>query len=201
MPRGLPRLRLRLRRLSQRRSSILKTRMRTRRSALAGPAPPSPLLPHQPLAPHRPPRQLSPRPPHASVSILPPLHGAYAFAELAGVATIMAAASVRRVFTARRGRCTCEARVNPTSSGSRSEAAACSAFGAGLFPSSFSHADRRQEKTTIPSIWGQFGFWPFVIFLLLQRTMMTITNILFIRDYGACSPPSIVSCLLFILHH
>jgi hypothetical protein len=136
MPRGLPRLRLLLRRLSQRqatrtcqrRSSILKTRMRTRRSALAGPAPPSPLLPHQPLAPHRLPHQLSPRPPHASVSILPPLHGAYAFAELAGVATIMAAASVRRVFTARRGRCTCEARVNPTSSGSRSEAAACSDF-------------------------------------------------------------------------
>jgi hypothetical protein len=132
MPRSLPRLRLRLRRLSQRqpawkcqrRSSILKTRMRTKRYALAGPAPPSPLLPHQP--PHRLPHQLSPQPPHASVSILPLLHGAYAIAELAGVTIIMAAASIQRVFTVRTGRCTHVARVSPTSSGSISETAACS---------------------------------------------------------------------------
>jgi hypothetical protein len=133
MPRAL--LRLPLSRLSQRqparkcqrRSSILKTRMRTKRSALAGPAPPSPLLPHrQPT--HRLTHQPSPRPPHASVFILPPLPGAYAFAELAGVTTIMAAASVQRVFTVRRRRCTYVARVSPSSSGSNSEKASCSDF-------------------------------------------------------------------------
>ena len=140
MPRGLPRLRLRLRRLSQRqparkcqrRSLILRTRMRTTRYALAGPVPPSPLLPHQ--RSHRLPPQISPQPRHASVSILPPLHGAYAFAELAGVTTIMAAASIQRVFTMRRRRCTYVARASPTRSGSMSEAAACSDFWHGPIP-------------------------------------------------------------------
>jgi len=131
MPRSLPRLCLRLRRLSQRkkcqrRSSILKTRMRTTRSALAGPAPPSPLLPHQ--SPHHLPHQLSPQLLRASVSILPPLHGAYASAELAGIAIIMAASSVLRVSTMGRGRCTYVARVSPTSSGSSSETVFCSDF-------------------------------------------------------------------------
>lgn len=132
MPRALPRLRLnRLfrrqpARKCQRRSSILKTTMRTKRSALAGPAPPSPLLPHhQPT--HRLPHQLSPQPPHASVSILPPLPGAYAFAELAGV-TAIAAASVQQVFTVRKRRCTYVARVSPSNSGSNSETASCSDF-------------------------------------------------------------------------
>jgi len=135
MPRSPPRLCLRLRRLSQRqparksqrRSSILKTRtMRKTRSALAGPAPPSPLLPHRP--PHRLPHQLSPQPPRASVSILPQLHGAYAFAELAGTTTIMAAASIQRLFTMRMERCMYVARVSPTSSSSSSETAVCPDF-------------------------------------------------------------------------
>jgi hypothetical protein len=151
MPRSLPRLRLR--RLSQRqppqrcqrRSSILKTMMRrTTKSALAGPAPPSPLLPHQP--PHRLPHRLSPEPPHASVSILPLLPGAYAFAELAGV---MEAASVRRVFTVRRGRYTYLAGVSPTSSGSNSKMGSLLGFSARAYsPSSLSRAKRGQVKTT-----------------------------------------------------
>jgi hypothetical protein len=135
MPRGLPRL-LRLRHLSrrqparkcQRLSLILKTTMRTRRSALAGPAPPSPLLSHQPPTSHRLTHRLSPQPPHASVSILPPLPGAYAFAELAGVTIIMATSSVRRVSTVRKGRYTYVARVSPTSSDSTSETTVCSDF-------------------------------------------------------------------------
>ena len=125
---AMPRLpRLRPRRLSQRqpaqrRSSILKTRTRTRRSALAGPAPPSPLLPHRP--PHRLPHQLSLQRPRVSVSILPLLPGAYASAELAGVM----AGSIHRAFTPRRGRCTYVARVSPTSLGSGTETPACSDF-------------------------------------------------------------------------
>jgi len=179
MPRVLPRLRLRLRRLSQRqparkrqrRSSILNTRMRTTRSALAGPPPPSPLLPHQP--PQCLPHQLSPQPPHASVSILPPLPGACAFAELA-VVIMIAAASVQRVFTVQRGRCTCVARVSQTSSGSSSK------------------RTREDNNTSFNFVGGNLDLALWFFFSPLQRTMTTITNMLFIRDYGACLSPSIV---------
>lgn len=149
--------------------------MRKKRYALAGPAPPSPPLPHR--APHRFPHQLSPQPPHASVSILPPLHGAFAFAELAGVTIITAATSVQRVCTLRRGRCTHVARVSPTSSGAISETAACSDSQRG--PISLGLSSRGQETTTLPSNLGGVANLNLALcyfFFLLQRTMMTITE-------------------------
>jgi hypothetical protein len=149
MPRGLPRLRRLSRRQParrcQRRFSISKTMtMKRTRYALAGPAPPSLLLPRQPT--HRLTRQVSPLPPHASVFILPLLPGACAFAELDGVE----AASVRRVFIVRRGRCTYVARVKPTWSVSGLKTAACSDFRHG--------AGRAFRATTL-----SFGFDAFVI--------------------------------------
>ena len=173
MPRGL--LRLPLRHLSQRRpaqkcqrrSLISTMRMRTTWSALAGRAPPSPLLPHRP--PHRRPHQLSPQPPLVSVSILPPLPGAYAFAELAGVATITAAASVQRVLTVRGVRCTCVARVSLTNSGSSSEVAACSDLRRGpiFLQTFFALTEDKTRQDFLQFFLGgeQFGFDPLLYFV------------------------------------
>ena len=173
-------------------------------SALDGRAPPSPLLPHRP--PHRRPHQLSPQPPLVSVSTLPPLPGAYAFAELAGVTTITAAASVQRVLTVRGGRFTCVALVSQTNSGSSSEVAACSDLRRWpIFLQAFfaltEDKRTRQDKTSFIFFWGEnnLDLAPLLYFSPATNNDDKYPTFLF-HSYMALVPFPLFYCFSFFHH-